>query len=421
MQKRLIIGTFFSFFLIMVFQGCNNPPVPLSETSPWFNAVQIEPNVKWQNKYVTIFGSYIQFQVIPADSDRIDTSFSYLWHIQNGTLADTLDSIIETDTYIKNNVVRWHPEEGNSYCQVYVNLSDNRGGIVDKRIDTRVLPYKYEGEIVDSSLQMPMGFGISSDKIAILDAKNMVVNFYSKTGLNLTGSLILPDLVGTKPLDNPVDIVFDEYDRMYISSAEALVRFIKDGSGKYVYDTAAIGADVSNGRYFCYNNGKIYLTLNAANKIFTVYDTTLNNILAPVRGPSTFSRMAPRGGIIVDNVDDIYVLYADVDGIPYLRKYDQNGNLLVDNLLPLDSLPDSTYFYSAFYMNYNLYICGSSPGWDGVQLANRTDPKLGWKWGTGGSSGPDRFSSIVDATARGDTFYLLDAGNKALKIFTYIH
>jgi len=280
---------------------------------------------------------------------------------------------------------------------------------------------KYEGEIVDSSLQVPSGFGISSDEIAILDAKNKIVNFYSKTGLNLTGSLTLPDSVGTKSLDNPVDIVFDEYDRMYLSSANALARFVKNDSGKYVYDTTVDADAIKNGRYFCYNKGKIYLTLNDANKIFTIYDTTLNNVLAPVTGLSSFSHKAPRGGITVDNAYDIYILYADADGIPYLRKYDQSGNLLADNLLPLDSLPDSTYFYSTFYMNYNLYICGSSPNWDGVQLVSRDEPKLEWKWGAGGSSGPDRFSSIVDAEAKGNTFYLLDAGNKALKIFTYIH
>ncbi len=416
MQKRLIIGTFFSFFLIMVFQGCNNPPVPLSETSPWFNAVQIEPNVKWQNKYVTIFGSYIQFQVIPADSDRIDTSFSYLWHIQNGTLTDTLDSIIETDTYIKNNVVRWYPEEGNNYCQVYVNLSDNRGGFVDKRIDTRVLPYKYEGGIVDSSLQMPMGFGISSDKIAIVDAKNMVVNFYSRSSLTLTGSLTLPAFIGSTKVEDPVDVAFDEYDRMYLSSANALVRFVKSGAN-YVYDTLIKSNNVKKGGYLFYKGGKLFLTSNYGYTLFSIYDTSLNYI----QSVNLTMTGAVRGGITVDNVNDIYVLYADFYGTPYLRKYDQNGNLLVDNLLPLDSLPDSTYFYSTFYVNYNLYICGSSPGWDGVQLANRTEPKLGWEWGTGGNNGPDRFSLIVDATARADTFYLLDMGNKALKIFTYIH
>jgi len=408
MQKRVLLVLFF----VVAFQGCKKTLIQPPETLPWFNSIQIEPNVKHGLKYVTIVGSYIQFQVIPADSDRIDTGFSYLWESKcGGSFSDTLEHAIPSDSLVKINVARWHPVSSLDSGQIHITIYDSRDSSKDTLINVSVLPYKYEGEILDSSLQMPTGFGISTDKIGILDAKDKSVHFYSRATLGYLNTLPLRDT-----LEGLVDIVFDEYDRMYVGSKSSLMRFVKSGDN-YVFNTSLTFQTTESGRYFLYfyyRDGRIYFTSNNSDNLFSVYDTSLNKIYSV--GES--GEKAPKAGITLDDEGNIYVLYTDTDGITFLRKYD-NDTLLADNLLPLDSLPDSTYFYNLFYLNNTLYLCGSSPDWDGIYLLNPTTQNLGYKWGAGGNS-PDMFSLIADAEVRGDTFYLLDTGNKALKIYTPI-
>ena len=417
-MRKILLPVFFLSLFMFFNEGCNRQPIPLPEHPPMFNSILVSPSTENLGKYTTIVGSYIQFLVDAGDSDRIDTGFTYQWSSDcGGVFKDTFGNNVPSDSAVRLNVVRWYPNNPIDKGYISIIIYDQRGEPKDTSIPVSVLPYEFQGEIVDSSLQEPTGIGVSSGNVAVVDAKNHAVNIYSTSNNALLYTLSIPEKLDSMDVGDLSDVVFDEYGRMFISTSNMVLRYAPSGD-TFVFDK--MNTNITDGRYFHYNMGKLYLTVSSGYDLFTVVDTSLDTVYMTVSGNASVSG-SPRGGITTDSLGRrIYLLYTDMTGTPYLRVYNEVGSPVIDNYFADSIIPDSSYFYSIFYLNYYLYIGGVSPGWVGIYKANPNQQVLLSKWGDGGAEGPDRFQLILDAAVEGDTFYLLDPGNKAIRYYTEI-